>query len=502
MPRRIVIAGAFLALSGTRLAAQAAPEFVNNLFQAKVEQLKQARAAIQSAPDDQKDARSTSFKGLATDLAPFLLGPGVRYALSELEMKRFDKQLGAPTNSPGSTSFVSKGSVPSLFALAVENGALTRNVSGTAITFRGSPANILSALATQSFLAAGPAVPPLDGSLMPYLKRGSFYVTYDTARGRPADDATSLFTASRQQLAAWGARADLINKRDPRRPEYVAAWRSLMATQGQTFIDAVAQLEFRLIGLSGFTAWKAKLGEDALAASDDRLPEVFRAAYDGFDTLMADLAATDPVLARQLRHAQTAAREFALARSSLIDGLMKSLTVAVEYNFTAQANTGGFTTTVTGAQAPLPDLGNMNLVLSKGFLDGPELTFNAGWTWFQNRGDLNVGRTRDVRMSVELEVPLRELPNIGLPTLAASGQFLRLVEEPLGQKVTLLGKELKLTGNIWLGQIKVTLPAKGAGVRIPLSFTYSNRTELVPNHQDWRVNLGLLFDMDKLFAKP
>ena len=56
----------------------------------------------------------------------------------QLEDARFDKQVGAPGNSPGSPNAVSKGGVPAVLGFAVENGALTQAVSGTTTTFRGN----------------------------------------------------------------------------------------------------------------------------------------------------------------------------------------------------------------------------------------------------------------------------------------------------------------------------------------------------------------------------
>src|SRR4051794_30931668 len=51
--------------------------------------------------------------------------------LQRNEEHRIDEQIGATAGASGSTTLVSKGSVPAIFALAVENGAITRSQSGT-----------------------------------------------------------------------------------------------------------------------------------------------------------------------------------------------------------------------------------------------------------------------------------------------------------------------------------------------------------------------------------
>ena len=489
-----------------------------DLFRGKLARIKSAQDAMSKITDtNQRNVFRSSVGAEAGELTPFLLSvlddASYRYALSNLEEERIDKQLGAATNAAGSTSVVSKGSVPSLFAVAVENGALTRDISGTTVTFRASPFNVLKAISAHSYLAAGPAVPRWDGSFESVAKRASFYVSFDTSRGEKDDEtetpgANSLvLTGKRQQLAAWGGRVELVNKRDPRRPEYREAWLTLMESEGKIYINALNTLINTLrtskspIAIE-FFAWNSSLITDATMMADQDLTPLLRKALADFRSLIESLQVEQPQLAIQLRQAADAARQFATRRSDLINGLMSSWTAAVEYNFTAQSNTSGTATNALGEELPLPDLGNMNFVASRGFTDGPELTLNAGWTWFQNVPTGLSKGTRDLRASIDLSYGLPEIQNVGKLTLSLSGQVIKLKKEPLGQPVSLLNQSITRTGNIWLGQFKVTLPAKGAGMKIPIAFTYSNRTELVPDRKEWRVNLGLLFDMDKLTARP
>ena len=55
-------------------------------------------------------------------------------------------------------------------------------------------------------------------------------------------------------------------------------------------------------------------------------------------------------------------------------------------------------------------------------------------------------------------------------------------------------------GTTAVGQLKLTVPVKGSGVRIPLSVTFANRTELI-TESVVRANVGLTYDLDVLFAK-
>jgi hypothetical protein len=101
---------------------------------------------------------------------------------------------------------------------------------------------------------------------------------------------------------------------------------------------------------------------------------------------------------------------------------------------------------------------------------------------------------------LQFDLPLKEIQNVGRPAISFSGQFLALLEEPLGQKVTLNGVTISRTGNIGVFQAKLSIPIKDSGVKIPVAFTYASRTELV-KEKDVRGNIGITFDLDSLFAK-
>ena len=55
-------------------------------------------------------------------------------------------------------------------------------------------------------------------------------------------------------------------------------------------------------------------------------------------------------------------------------------------------------------------------------------------------------------------------------------------------------------GSIGIGQAKVTLPVKSGVVKVPISFTWANRTELIDKAEK-RGQIGLTVDMDSIFHK-
>jgi len=86
------------------------------------------------------------------------------------------------------------------------------------------------------------------------------------------------------------------------------------------------------------------------------------------------------------------------------------------------------------------------------------------------------------------------------PTLTFSYLHLNLLEEPLGEKILVNGVEQSRKGPINFGQVKLEIPTGSSGVRIPISMTFSNRTELI-KESDVRGHIGITFDFDKIFSR-
>jgi hypothetical protein len=85
-------------------------------------------------------------------------------------------------------------------------------------------------------------------------------------------------------------------------------------------------------------------------------------------------------------------------------------------------------------------------------------------------------------------------------TITFSGLFVDLHQMPLGVNLMVNGVSVTQPGKIGLFQAKYTIPlGNGTGVQLPISFTYSNRTDLV-KETSVQGNIGITFDMSKLIA--
>ena len=190
----------------------------------RIKQYKQSGNAVQAR------------KAISDDLVPYVaLVAAPHYSLlasfrSQLQEWRTDVQTESSTSSPGTTSLVSKGSVPTVLGLAVENGALTQTTSGTSVTFRTNPTGLIKALQKYGYAESGPD--SYRDPVIRFVRKVSGAVTFNIGTnnntgsvGQGAQGGT--FTGSAQQISGIEFRYDILNHRDPREPRYTREFEDL-----------------------------------------------------------------------------------------------------------------------------------------------------------------------------------------------------------------------------------------------------------------------------------
>ena len=273
--------------------------------------------------------------------------------------------------------------------------------------------------------------------------------------------------------------------------------------------DAIGRLETQLKNTrpADYEKW-SKDAQDAVyalrqqGANDDDFRKILRDTADSFMKVFSNV----PEIQAGLSQASSRIDRFLDQEQSIVSQIRETPILTVEYNLTRQLTSNDKTITATQPNQKIPDLSNVNLVV-EGWLGGgpdvPELTFNAGGTWFNspNTADQKRGRVRDIRVSLEADWQLTALAKLSKPTVSLSGQYLNLIAEPLGQQVMLNGVTIVRRGPMEVFQAKLSIPVGGSsGVKIPVSFTYASRTELV-KESDVRGNIGITFDLDTLFSQ-
>jgi hypothetical protein len=393
--------------------------------------------------------------------------------LQQLEARRADKQVGAGASARGTTTLVSKGTVPKILGLAVENGAVTQTQSGTTLTFRTSIGGAIQALANRGFVRLVTTADPA----LSVLRRVSVSASFDASRG----NTDGAFSGDRQQLSQWTVRFEAINRRDPLGERGLERWNgaiqeSLIAVSGRA-----AALEAAFAGDPAVSAWGA-----ATAAAIDALP-VPRAAADVARVLQQreaafpQPAALRPDTVEALRDYETSVSSFARGRSELLDSIASGPLVSVELTNDRPLNA--------------PRLTNVRVVGEVG--GAVEVTGNAAITFFTEGVPAGASRrARDIQFSGQLDLKLGSGSDVGTFLLSFAARYQRQFDDTIAAG-GLIVPDTK--GTTATGQVKLTVPVNGA-TRVPLSVTFANRSELI-SERVIRANVGLTYDLDWVFAR-
>lgn len=428
-----------------------------------------------------------------------------RNFLLKSEKVRTDKQIGADSKSKGTTSIVSKGGIPALFGFAVENGGATSTVDGTSMTFRVNPAGLTQALTGSDY--AELFEQQRRNSALDLFSKVSLGFTFDTTRGSEAN--MPVFTGSESQLSAISFRYEFINQRSPKNSRFRRLWRGFVNNQARAYFEKQNELygqiyvssesrgrnQFSIPDLQAalnnanakLDAEKAEIlklienGKEAEATDKienivnsellDKLPVTKIRSNTGFTNFVASVELDE---------------QYIDARNELFDEIAKGQVATFEY---------------INLREPIkPDTHSLKFIWEKGFYRGIDFTFNAGLTFYNKKpNNLDVRRLRDFDFSGQFDFPLRrlELGVLNDSVLSFAGKYQRLNTDVINENGTIAPGT---KGDIALGQLKWTIPLGDSGLKIPLSFTFANRTELI-KEREVRANFGITIDFDAFFAR-
>lgn len=424
--------------------------------------------------------------------------------LGDIEDTRTDKQAGTDAQAKGTTSLVVKGGTPSVLSWAVENGAAVASTSGTTINFRFNPLGMIQALNNTGYFAAYQ-----ESEKDPFtklLRKTSFGVSFDASRG----DQPGVFTGNKRQVSGFSARYEFVSDRDPRNQKYAAKWDNLVDQQQIDYTNAAVKLRtaiiedphcavvetpcqlgnivrarFRDVELQNWLEdTNTKLSAIAPAAGTPTtavIPQVEDVLRKQFDALALDKLGDSTK--KQIISFVESLNSYLTARDTLLDEIAKGKVMAFEYTNHREVNA--------------PDTSNFNFIAEKGTIGRMDLTFNASLNMYNKRPTgPNVKRIRDFVFAGQFDAPLREISGVGLPVFSIAGRY----ERTTGNAFALDGTVVPNTkGDVGSLQVKFLLPIKGTGIRLPLSVTWANRSELI-REREVRANFGFTFDLDRLLT--
>ncbi len=471
-------------------------------YRAKIEQFESANGEQRAA------AARHALDILANnerDFTNYMISPEarIRYAFVKLskalEESRIDKQVGAGS---GTTSLVSKGSVPAVLGLAVENGALTQTTIGNGITFRGNLAGISKLLLGREMF---PYCPPgketggtkcAEDAFTRGLEHLSFVVLFDASRDSQNGAAAPVFTGSHRQISSFGIHFDIYNHRDVTSDDYKQKWRARMQSSGAAALrNAGASLGLRLNDAYGtvlksddYSKWLGQSVGKLLAAQPAQAEPVF---FGQLDELAALARRVDPEIDEKLAAILDAYDRYFAETDQLLQDVANKPIFAFEYTADRPVNQ--------------PALSNFRLIFEhQPFHGKAAFTANAAFTVCNSTpagAPARWKRLRDLQAGVEFDKPFGNVARYGPVVFSLAGSFQHLREPAVLPDAASSALLIAPKGNIGAAQAKLTIPIKGSGVKIPIALTYSSRTELA-DKADVRGNIGLTFDTDTLFLRP
>lgn len=508
MKRRCAIAllGALVAVPS---AAQEKPANVATLETVKRELLTVATQTIQKVPDAKMPFSGAVSSSAGGSILTFLAGRVVDRAayktLTDALAVSAATQVGSGADSGGSTSVAMKGLVPALLGFAVEHGAITQNVNKTIATFRVSPAGVLKALQGEGLLDIYQDYASSAG--FRFASRFSAAVGFDTSLG----DSPGTLVADEQQLKTWSVTVTLWNTRDPRTKGYGPMWRDLANQQGAALNQSRTALDTALKNWTTLATWQNALEQrvrtevDEPWAKDGNLTAAqqrFAAILDVELPALSELSSTDPAVTSAMTSYVTVLTSIVTARNDI-------------YKFANEGTVATFDWTTTRDEN-LPDLYTLTGIYAGSFTRSRKDDFTAnGALHFYKESPAGTDRSfKDFNLTAQWDRPLGKVLEIPFAiTLAARYQYIPKdvpvsgaalivpttdTEAPAPVAEPASGTAIAPKGHLILGQAKLTIPLKN-GVKIPLSVSFANRTELI-KESDVRANFGVTFNLDAFIA--
>jgi hypothetical protein len=299
-----------------------------------------------------------------------------------------------------------------------------------------------------------------------------------------------------QQLAGYSVRLAIVDKRDPRDALNRRAIATVLDTQGvallksdNAFMDFFDSKEYEITWL-----------EDTITLLSDRdrtlsADDVQRILYRQLEAVRLLMVNRVPDFDEKVGRVLLALQAFDKARVRVFEEMQKRPLVALEY--------------VNAREVDVPDRHTFRLIAEGQMGPRLDLTANVSWTMQSAlasaipTSDSGLG-LRDFQAAAQLDIPLANVQKrvaggtgIGTPVFGVAYLSQKLTDKA---SVTFAGQNFALDpGWIHVVQARVSIPVKGSGLKVPLSLSLANRTELI-REKTLRGHIGLTFDMDVLSA--
>jgi hypothetical protein len=193
------------------------------------------------------------------------------------------------------------------------------------------------------------------------------------------------------------------------------------------------------------------------------------------------MAELQPLTQEALGGYESSVAAFATERHAMLGRLATGALVTVEYTNDRP---------ITG-----PGRSNVRVIGSVG--GTAEITGNASLTFYDETPAGATRQLRDFQLSGQMDLRLGSSESVGAFAVSIAGQYIRQLDDTIDASGFVVPDT---KGTIATGQFKLTVPLKETGIKIPVSITFANRTDLI-KEKIVRGNVGVTFDLDSAFAR-
>jgi len=413
----------------------------------------------------------------------------------EYRALRSDSQTGASNGASGSTSLVLNPFLADIFGISFEAGSILKTVSGSTINLQIKPAGIICATKAEDGANAAP-----DSNCLDFWKRVGITVAFDKGRS----NAPSQLVALEDDFSQVKLHYDLLQ------PLLKGAERDLTARLGNLSEGAV-DVRAAFLRNDALKQWTDKSKTALLDAMGTTpverqmaLEMIWSARLDELQSLINMDSSVKSLVPQFERFADEFIK--ANARSIVLERLERTNFAAeVSFDRPDVAKADSVNGIIVKGQRP-PDLITARLIYSRNYRP-LILTANAEASWFDETLPGMSGNFRNWQVSGSATFLLKEIPNFGKTTLSFSGLIGDLHQQPLGFDYTVPSPsdptqmvKVDLSGSIRAFNARLEFPTANKSVTIPISFTYTNRTDL-QKEADVKGSIGLTLRFDSFFPE-
>jgi len=431
---------------------------------------------------------------------------------------------GSTSASAGSSSLVSKATVPEVLGFAVDAGALTQSSSGSTTTFTANARGVYRYLTGNQVYKYCPNSLVCDGKLSGIAHRLSGSLSLDNTNSSTGTAPTSGTTASPNmatspaaisgsafRMSSWGTKFQVpLGHFDTSGPQFRKLWDAQLDKQKNPDLEKAAQVlneklaaafdDFEIS--SNYAEWRKEAKADIVKLLSQTPPPSQRTVEGVLANHLAKLVelVQKQGLDGKLVDAQTALSGFFAARDTVVSGVQSKLPgLSLAYTNLHplnQANVSNFK--LIFEFQPKAGKTSISANVAADIYDH----LPAGTT---------VGRWRDLQISAEGDYTFST--RYGNPVFSLAGYYQYQATNAVLQITagsTAPGTDIMLNGsapallapkgNIWIGQAMMTFPVKNGTTKIPVGISYASRTELLTGSVV-RAHIGVNFDFDQLFMK-